>query len=190
MASFFHALSGGTYAISPLFNIWKLKAPFRVMAFAWLAVRGAILAMDNLRRRKRIIVNACHMCLAAEESVDYLLLNCKIAHCIWKSILGSFGVSGVLPAPLLGHFKAWKFVTSSQRGKIMWSSSFYLAIWCMWKERNTRCFEGRSNREEVLIDKIESMMSIWFSTFPMFQGFYIDLMMLNWSEVAFSWNNH
>lgn len=47
--------------------IWKVKVPFRVMTFAWLAARGAILRIDNLRRRNMIAVNACLMCLNAEE---------------------------------------------------------------------------------------------------------------------------
>lgn len=35
--------------------------------------------MDNLRRRKKILVNTCPMCFADKETVDYLLLNCKMA---------------------------------------------------------------------------------------------------------------
>lgn len=51
----------------------------------------AILTMDNLQQRNRIIVNACPMCLGGEESVDNLLLNCKAEHIIWKSIMGWLG---------------------------------------------------------------------------------------------------
>ena len=48
--------------------------------------------MDNLRRRKMIMVNACPMCLTEEESVDHLLLKCKLANSIWLSILRWFQV--------------------------------------------------------------------------------------------------
>lgn len=51
-----------------------LKIPPRVVAFGWLAVRGSILTMDNLRKRRILVVNACPMCLRAEETVDHLFL--------------------------------------------------------------------------------------------------------------------
>lgn len=35
--------------------------------------------MDNLRRRNMIMVNACPLCLAAEETMDHRLLNCWVA---------------------------------------------------------------------------------------------------------------
>lgn len=73
------------------------KVPLRVTAFAWLAIRGAILNMDILQRRKMIVVNACPMCLNTEELVGHHLLNCKIAQIIWKAILEWFGVSFVMP---------------------------------------------------------------------------------------------
>lgn len=44
--SLFEALSGGSHATRPLLKIWKPKAPFRVTAFAWLALHGAILTID------------------------------------------------------------------------------------------------------------------------------------------------
>ena len=55
-----------------------LKAPPRGIAFGWTALLGGILTMDNLKRRLVVIVNACLMCLAGEESIDHLLLNCSV----------------------------------------------------------------------------------------------------------------
>lgn len=75
VSSFFAAMSGGHSPINPLYRIWQLKIPRRVMVFYWLALQGGILTMDNLRRRRKIIVNACPMYLANEESIDHLLLN-------------------------------------------------------------------------------------------------------------------
>ena len=45
-----------------------------VASFSW-----RIHAMDDLRRCMIIIVNTCLLCLADEELVDPLLLNCKVA---------------------------------------------------------------------------------------------------------------
>lgn len=66
--------------------LWKMKAPPRVLAFGWLALRGCILTVDSLQRRKVLIVNLCPMCLAAEKTVDHLLV-CPVAFQIWNSVL-------------------------------------------------------------------------------------------------------
>ena len=93
ISSFFTAISGGHSLINPLHRIWKLKIPPRVMVFSWLALRGGILTMDNLCRRRKIIVNAYPMCLADEESVDHLLLNCRVAKGLWFEVLSWFHCS-------------------------------------------------------------------------------------------------
>lgn len=101
--------------------------------------------------------------------------------------MGWFEVSSILPASLLDHFKAWNIATSYRRGKIMWCSSFYAATWCIWNERNYRCFEGRSSRVETLINRINFATTSWVSIRPyFFLEVSIDLMLLNWREVAFS----
>jgi hypothetical protein len=40
---------------------------------------GNILTLDNLRKRKVIVVDLCCMCKRSEESIDHLLLYCEIA---------------------------------------------------------------------------------------------------------------
>lgn len=82
VSSFFSAMSGD-YHKSPLFRLWKLKIPPRVMILSWLALHGGILTMDNLHKRKIIIVNACPMCLAGEQTVYHLLLFCKMEQGLW-----------------------------------------------------------------------------------------------------------
>lgn len=43
------------------------------VSFQVVALRGRILTMDNLRTRKKIVVNAFPLCLCDEESVDHPL---------------------------------------------------------------------------------------------------------------------
>lgn len=90
--------------------------------------------MDNLRKRKVTIVNACIMCLASNESMDHLLLNCKVAQAVWTSGLGWFECSWTLPCSLQHLFEAWKMCVGSARGKIMWRPSFLAVLWVFLKE--------------------------------------------------------
>ena len=87
--------------------------------------------MDNLQRRRVIIVNACPMCLVGEEPVDHLMIYCSIAHHLWMSIFTWFHVhvSGPLPNSLPSLFEFWRLGAGSKRGRIMWKVSFLAAIW-------------------------------------------------------------
>lgn len=65
----------------------KNEGPARMVAFGWLVLQGKILMMGNLIRKKMIVGNSCPLCLADRESGNHLL-NCKVAHRLWNSVLG------------------------------------------------------------------------------------------------------
>ena len=77
ISTFFSSITNGLRERNAVNNIWKMKAPMRVLIFGWLAIRKRILTQDNLRRRGMTIVNGCPMCLKEEESMDHLLVKFK-----------------------------------------------------------------------------------------------------------------
>lgn len=83
-------------------------------------------------------------------------------------------------------FEAWKLASFSKRAKIMRESSFHAAIWGIWKERNARCFNGKSIRLEALIDKIKFLVASWISILPIFRGVSVNIIMWDWRDVAAS----
>lgn len=99
MKSFVHVLDA--VSTSPLIvDIWKLKDPPRVVAFAWLALFGCILTNDNIRKRNNILANGCPMCLNEVEFVDHLMVSCEFAHFLWFAVFQWFGLSWVSPSSL------------------------------------------------------------------------------------------
>lgn len=58
----------------------------RVITWRWLALQKGILTIDNLHPQKKMLVNACPMCMAGEETEDLLLLNCKAVQALWSSL--------------------------------------------------------------------------------------------------------
>ena len=74
--------------------------------------------MDNLRRQKKILVNTCPICLADEEIVDNISLNCKIVKGLWSVVLSWFDCGCVLPRMSYGPFEAWHLVVGLDQ--IMW----------------------------------------------------------------------
>lgn len=121
---FSKVISSAASAHSKVAHIWTLKAPSRVIAFGWTVILGRILTMNNLQERKKILVNGCLMCLAEAETVNHLLLNCKVAQKLWNSILTWFDCSWLMPTRLSIMFEAWSLLMGSVRGRVMWKHSF------------------------------------------------------------------
>jgi hypothetical protein len=53
--------------------------------------------MDNLRKRRVIVINRCCMCKRDGESVDHLLIHCDVASALWSVIFSHFGLAWVMP---------------------------------------------------------------------------------------------
>jgi hypothetical protein len=110
--SFFHVLSTLGAAISgvssfPWRSIWKVKVPLRMSFFVWTAAFGKILTLDNLRKRRIIVVDRCCMCKQSSKSVDHLLFHCKVAQDLWSGIFTRFNVTWVMPGRVLDLLACW-----------------------------------------------------------------------------------
>lgn len=129
---------------------------------------GGILTMNNLGQRKVMMVNACPMCLAEKESIDHLWLNCKTAESMWKLILGWFHCYEPCPNSIPSLFEYWRM--GSKRGKSMRNLSFMAVVWSIWKERNRRCFDELSSKDNQLGENVKQIGAIWSSSLLHFKG--------------------
>lgn len=60
-----HSSRQGSFPVH--INLWKSKAPPRVLVFGWLMLQGSIMTMDNLQRRGMVVVNAYPLCISAKN---------------------------------------------------------------------------------------------------------------------------
>ena len=81
------------------------------------------------------------MCKRNGESIDHLFLHCPFASDLWFMVLGLFGVSWVMPHTVLGLLWCWQGNFGRHRNGYIWSIIPHCLLWCLWKERNSRCFE-------------------------------------------------
>jgi len=94
--SYFSSLVGSEGRRFPWKSVWQTQAHSRAVFFAWAAALGKILIVDNLRKRKIIIVDRCYLCKRDGESVDYLLLYYDVASTLWHHVFSRFGMSWVM----------------------------------------------------------------------------------------------
>jgi hypothetical protein len=149
VSSFYRVISSHGSPSFPWKGIWRTKAMPRVAFFAWTAARSKILTIDNLRRRGMIVVNRCWLCESDGETVDHLLLHCGVANALWNVILSWFGLCWVMPSSVKELFACW-WSGGRSRSAVVWKMAPLCLMWCIWRERNARCFEDSSRSFEDL----------------------------------------
>jgi hypothetical protein len=148
--SFYRAISSHGSVSFPWKSVWKSKAPPRVAFFVWTAVHSKILTLDNLGRRGLVVVNRCWLCESDVESVDHLLLHCAVARDLWTTFFARFGLCWVMPRSVKELLASW-WTAGRTRSAVVWKMVPHCILWCIWRERNNRCFEGVSRTREELI---------------------------------------
>uniref|UniRef100_A0A7N2LNM8 Ubiquitin carboxyl-terminal hydrolase n=1 Tax=Quercus lobata TaxID=97700 RepID=A0A7N2LNM8_QUELO len=71
--------------------------PPRVAFFSRSASLGKVLTIDNLRKRRIIVLDWCFMFKRCGESVDHLLLHCPVAFELCSLVFCLFGLHWVMP---------------------------------------------------------------------------------------------
>lgn len=102
-----------------------------------------------------------------------------MANSIWKTILNWFDYNWVLLRRISALFEAWNLQIGVAKGRIMWRLSFLAIVWAIWKEKNSRCFEGRSSTMGDVVEKARLNVAIWASILSMFRGLPFDTILLN-----------
>ena len=138
---YYRILVGPTIYGFPWRIIWKQKIPSRVAFFVWTIALGKCLTVDNLWKMKVWILDWCYICKSNGESVDHLLLHCPVAMDLWSMVLGLFGVTWVMPHIVLGLLGCWQGSFGHHWNGYIWFIVPHCLMWCLWRERNSRCFE-------------------------------------------------
>ena len=63
----------------PFYSVWNYVIPSKISFFAWETSWGKVITLDQLKRRGRALANRCCLCEEDEETIDHLLIHCKIA---------------------------------------------------------------------------------------------------------------
>jgi hypothetical protein len=141
-------------------GIWRTKALPRVVFFAWTTVKSKIPTIDNLCRRGMIMVNRCWLCELDGESVDHLLLHCRLANALWNVIFSQFGLCWVMLGLVRELFACW-WTGGRSRSVVVWKMVPLCLMWCIWRECNARYFEDTSRSFEEILHSFLFILYTW-----------------------------
>ena len=85
------------------------------------------------------------MCKCNSETVDHLFLHCPILLELWDMVFGLFGICWVMPMAVVELFAFWQCQFGRHHDGDIWMVVPHCLMWCIWKERNSRCFEDNEH---------------------------------------------
>ena len=96
--------------------------------------------------------------------MDHFLFHCEAASVLWSAIFGRFGISWVMPRRVSKLFACWW--SSGRRGTIaVWKMVPTCLFWCLWRERNNRCFEDLERSSEDILSSCLHTLYLWTIAF-------------------------
>jgi hypothetical protein len=119
--------------------------------------------------RRIIVMDRCCLCKRNGKPVDHLLLHCNVASAIWSAFFSCFGLSWVMPRSVVDLLNCW-WSFGKLRSSAVWKMVPTCLFWCVWKERNDRCFIDRERTLGQILSLFYktlyvSSLSISFSDF-------------------------
>jgi hypothetical protein len=96
------------------------------------------------------VVNRCWLCEMEGESVDHLLLHCAATRDLWNAFFAQFGLCWVMPRSVKEALASW-WTAGRTRSAVVWKMVPHCILWCIWRERNNRCFEDSPRTREELL---------------------------------------
>lgn len=161
-------------------KIWIQQLPSKVSFLLWLLIRDRVLTHNNLQRRGFSLVSQCLFCKQSAEDVDHLFSQCFFTSQVWDYFSGS--QHGDCCPSFRERVSKWNSFGLTRHGQLMRKFLPHAISWCLWRERNQRCFDERENSLQQIICSIKE--TIW--------GWYMDSEKKNTvrlERVIFDWQN-
>ncbi|WMV46018.1 hypothetical protein MTR67_039403 [Solanum verrucosum] len=139
---------------------WKSKIPHKVACFVWLLAEEAVLTQENLMKRGIILSPMCFLCGEQAETVNHLILHCRITGQLWRLFLNLRGIAWSMPGKITEALKSWEGSRSASKRQ----KQTRIVPTCIWgticRERNSKCFENVENSMEKI--KLNCLLILCF----------------------------
>ncbi|XP_074304833.1 uncharacterized protein LOC141639657 [Silene latifolia] len=124
-----------------------------------LAAQNRLPTIDNLCCRGLFLVNRCALCELQLESNSHLFFECSFFREVWQAVASWAAVtSSARLCSLLRWYKTHKKGRSIL--KKFRRCVLVMPIYCLWKERNSRIFNGVASLPSDIIWKVKYLSSL------------------------------
>lgn len=142
-------------------QVWTSQAPSKVKCFVWLVTKRACLTQEVLKKKEHQIVSRCFLCNETDETNNHLFLHCKITAQLWSLFLKLTDSNWTMPEHTSDLLSCWIRRGGSKTQKKWWRIIPACIWWTIWKERNGRCFENKTNSIQKVKEKCIVSFYFW-----------------------------
>ena len=164
-----HSLSYGVANLNDMekvifLEIWRCKAPTKVLAFSWTLLLDRIPSKINLANRSLLRADEskrCVFCDEREESAIHLFLHCSWVSKVWREVMRWLNFNIITPPNLFLHALGWSREVSSKKLRrgawVIW----HAVVWVIWTSRNNMIFKAKTFEILELVDHIKLLSWQW-----------------------------
>ncbi|XP_074278526.1 uncharacterized protein LOC141602112 [Silene latifolia] len=119
-----------------------------------LAMQDKLPSIERLISRGIMLINRCSLCLRQCESISHLFFTCEFSAQVWGIVAARLHLQGVI-----FYLHATVNILLTARRNSLHNAGLLASIYYIWKERNSRIFQGIASSPEDLSSKIVCMVT-------------------------------
>ena len=144
-------------------GVWKGLVPLRVELLSWSMLIGRLNTKDRLCSLNWMQMDhiKCVPFRMHDASIQHLFLNCDFSWNLWSHWLRMWNVNWLPPCDQRSFFESWMAVKITGYRRKLQMTSFFLAVWTIWKCR----MKLSLTKKEVSKEEPIQMTTFWFEQF-------------------------
>jgi len=141
-------------------DIWKSKAPTKVVAFSWKLLLDRIPSKWNLKIRNVLPPeNSTRSVLCGIE--EETSKHCDKVTIVWEKVMRWVEIYFITPPNLFVHWECWKTGGRTKRIRQGLSIIWHATIWGIWRVRNNIIFNNEELDVEAMVEDIKVLSWRW-----------------------------
>ncbi|WMV54007.1 hypothetical protein MTR67_047392 [Solanum verrucosum] len=98
--------------------------------------------------------------------VGFQFQVCEVASELWSMLFFLSGINWTTPLTVKDAYESWSLWKVDKAIKKIWIMIPACIFWCIWLERNKRCFDGESTALGILKTRCTEKLFSWTNLYP------------------------
>lgn len=143
---------------SMLTKLWRVNIAPKIKIFWWKTLHNGLPVTENLRKRGCKISNLCQICGEEIETIDHMMLQCRVAWKIWSMAINDIGNHLNRGSAV---FDLFTYILNSYKEDQKGGMFALMLGWRIWKMRNKLVFENKRDHIIRVIHAAALDMRVW-----------------------------